>query len=919
MIEKDKIESSKSIDLHRHAEELVRKKPEEIPDAPTENIHSAIQKLQVCQIELEMKNEELNKVQSEKDTSRIKVSLTDITESHKAEEKSLFMDPITEHVSDSIIVTDTDYKITHVNRATEILYGYSREELIGQSPDIFNAEPLSDEIQEDIYRTVAGGKEWSGSHLNKRKDGSTFICELKVSPLNDRTGRVHSYIGLQRDITKHRRMENALKQSEKKFRLLYENAPVAYQSLDMNGNLLEINKAWLDLLGYSRKGEIVGRGFRDFLAPDQLERFEEQFVLFRKSGNVHGVEFKIVKKDGSVVSVSVNGKVAYDESGEFKQTHCILYDITERKIAEDEAKFAHSELQQIFSAAAPLLVIDKDYNMIRYNDTYSALFRLNKEEHVGKKCYVEWKGPMCDSHKCPMKQIRAGREHCDYETDVDLKDGSRISCIVSATPYRGTDGEFLGIVENFTDITERKRAEKELRNHYLRIQRQQAAIVKLATNSSLLEGDFTEAMRITTEVAAETLEVTRIGIWLLTEDRKQLRCIDLFDKSSNMHSEGTIFRTGDYPRYLEAIEAMRAIDAYDARTDPRTCEFTDVYLVPLGISSLLNAGIRLRGKVVGLVDIEHIGAKRTWTTDEIAFAGEVSDQIAQVLLAHERKKAKETLRESEKKYRRLVETMNDGLIVSDENGIVTYANDRFCEMLGYSCSEVVGHHEADFYDEANRKILDEEVTKRRRGIIDPYEIECTAKSGQKLTVIVSPRPIFGNRGRYEGSLAIITDITERKRAEEALIAAHEQLNVKHLALTEKNIALKEVLNHIEREKKEARIQVAKTVDQVLMPALNRLKRSDGTVNESYFDLVQKGLEELTSESGGLLKLFSKLSPREVEICNMIKNGYTSQEIADALCISLATVKKHREKVRKKLGLISQNINLASYLKNCKDV
>jgi PAS domain S-box-containing protein len=124
--------------------------------------------------------------------------------------------------------------------------------------------------------------------------------------------------------------ERLLKETEERFRSLYENAPLGYQSLDEDGHFLEVNQAWLDTLGYSRK-EVIGKWFGDFLAPGYQEHFRINFPKFKAAGEIHGVEFEMLRKDGSQISVALDGHIGRDEQGRFKQTHCILHDVTERK------------------------------------------------------------------------------------------------------------------------------------------------------------------------------------------------------------------------------------------------------------------------------------------------------------------------------------------------------------------------------------------------------------------------------------------------------------------------------------------------------------------------------------------------------------------------------------------------------------
>ncbi|MDQ7839299.1 MAG: PAS domain S-box protein [Thermodesulfobacteriota bacterium] len=139
------------------------------------------------------------------------------------------------------------------------------------------------------------------------------------------------------------------------------------------------------------------------------------------------------------------------------------------------------------------------------------------------------------------------------------------------------------------------------------------------------------------------------------------------------------------------------------------------------------------------------------------------------------KRSEEALRESEEKHRALVETMNDGLAIRDENGFLTYVNDRFCAMLGYSRDEIIGHPVTDFLDEANQDILGEQMAAGTKGGHPSYDITWTGKGGLKIPTIVSPAPIRDAEGQIKGSFGVITDITDRKKAEEALQQAMAEL------------------------------------------------------------------------------------------------------------------------------------------------
>jgi len=144
--------------------------------------------------------------------------------------------------------------------------------------------------------------------------------------------------------------------------------------------------------------------------------------------------------------------------------HPLTREIAERGQAEKSTKLAHKELNQIFQTAADgMRVVDKDFNMIRVNETFSNLSGVSRDEVVGKKCYEVFRGPLCHTPDCPLTRILGGEEHIECDIEKERNDGTRVPCIVTATPFRGSSGELIGIVEDFKDITERKQTEIEVK------------------------------------------------------------------------------------------------------------------------------------------------------------------------------------------------------------------------------------------------------------------------------------------------------------------------------------------------------------------------------------------------------------------------------------------------------------------------
>ena len=137
--------------------------------------------------------------------------------------------------------------------------------------------------------------------------------------------------------------------------------------------------------------------------------------------------------------------------------------INSRWKAEKAAKLANTELSQIFETAADAMrVVDREFNVLQVNETFSTLSGMPREKIIGKKCFDVLHGSLCGTPGCPLKRIINNEGRVEVDSEKIRKDGTKIPCIITATPFRGPDGTLIGIVEDFKDISERKRSEKEI-------------------------------------------------------------------------------------------------------------------------------------------------------------------------------------------------------------------------------------------------------------------------------------------------------------------------------------------------------------------------------------------------------------------------------------------------------------------------
>jgi len=259
-----------------------------------------------------------------------------------------------------------------------------------------------------------------------------------------------------------------LKESEEKYKSLYENAPLSYQSLNEDGSFRDVNPAWLQTLGYKRE-EVIGKYFADFLHPDWKTHFETNFPAFKKRGYVHDVQFKIRHKDGHYIDISFEGCIGYLPDGSFKQTYCVFQDITERRKAEEKL-FRQIEFgnQLINSLPGLFYHISPEGRFTKWNKNFETVSGYSFDE-MGKISPLDlFEGEDMIRIEANIKKVFI-EGNTTVEAILISKTGQRI-------PYQFT-GKLVEIDNNplligmGMDITKNKQAQDELnRNRNLLIQ-----------------------------------------------------------------------------------------------------------------------------------------------------------------------------------------------------------------------------------------------------------------------------------------------------------------------------------------------------------------------------------------------------------------------------------------------------------------
>jgi diguanylate cyclase (GGDEF)-like protein/PAS domain S-box-containing protein len=263
-------------------------------------------------------------------------------------------------------------------------------------------------------------------------------------------------------------LRDELKQSEEQFRLLFDNAPLAYQSLDINGRIVDVNEQWLDTFGYLRK-EVIGKYFYDFLNPTCKEEFLKSFYLFKKLGQIH-CELEVLHKDGKGIYISFDGNIGYDRNCEFKLAYCILTDITEQKRAETEVRQSELKFRQLFTTMAQGVVCQAaDGKIISANPEAERILGLTLDQMIGMTSLdPNWKTIHEDGSEMPgsehpsMIAMQTGKPYGPVVLGVfhpGLNDHVWLS--VSATPIIEPNGTLSQVYTIFQDITAEKKAKQD--------------------------------------------------------------------------------------------------------------------------------------------------------------------------------------------------------------------------------------------------------------------------------------------------------------------------------------------------------------------------------------------------------------------------------------------------------------------------
>jgi PAS domain S-box-containing protein len=691
---------------------------------------------------------------------------------------------------------------------------------------------------------------------------------------------------LRKSVDELKGFEEEIKQtraSHEKFAkaFLQNSIPAAITTLKED-RFVDVSNAFLNLMGWKRN-EVIGR------TSIELGFTEEQRVSFsnelNKRGCIENLEMKIRAKGGALRDGLFNAVMMTFNNEKYLLT--VMTDITERKQAEEALRESEATLRALINAPTDsVLLLDTQGVILDLNKIAAERLGKVRDDLIGN--YADNYLPEDTAKKrrsIISKIFETGRE-VRFE---DERDGIWYDTV--AYPIHDKDGAVSRLAVIARDITEHKRGEEALRESEENFRR------------SIDESPL--GVRIVT-IEGETIYANRAILDIYGYDNvDELRATPVINR----------YTAESYAEYLIRREKRK-----------RGVDSPSQYAIGI---------IRKNGEVRDLQVFRK----------EILWDGKKQFQVTYNDIT-ELKQAEEMLRKSEEKYRAVLENASDAILLGDEQGNLIEANRKAEEIFGYPREELLQMHYTQLHPimELEKTIaaynaivthgkggLRKGVMLRKDGIVFSVDITATAVEYDGMRVLQASFRDISEHKQTEDTLErlvqertaelseknkqLVEENTNRRRAEEALKKREKELEVKSRNLEEMNTALNVLLKQRENDKDELEEQVLTNVKQLVMPYIGKLKKCRiGAKEADYVSILESNLKEIVSPfSNKLSAKYVSLTPKEIQITNLIRDGKTTKEIAEILNTSPGTVEFHRNNIREKLNIKSKKANLRSYL------
>jgi PAS domain S-box-containing protein len=578
------------------------------------------------------------------------IMLHDISERKSAEEAQHRLAVIVESSHDAILSKTLDGNITIWNRGAEMLYGYTAEEAIGCPVSILIPPEFADEGRQFLKKVGRGESVKDYEAVRITKNGKRINVLLTISPIQDVSGRIIGASTIAQDITELKRAAEVVKESEKKYRDLFENANEAI-FVAQNEKLVFINPMLTRMFGYSA-AELSAKPFIAFIHPDDREMVIDCHRRRLKGESLPSTyTFRINRKDGSIRWTELSTVVIDWEDK--PATLNFLSDITDHRQAEEKVRQVAEEWQTTFDSINDMVSIqDRDYKIIRLNKAYADAVGMKMQDIIGRPCHQVVHNAASHILNCPHHRTIETKKAMTQEV-FEPRLGAYLE--VSTSPIFDKAGEVIGSVHIAKNISERKRAENLIR---VRL-----SLVEFAAAHSLEE----LLQKTLDEVGA--LTESPIGFYhFVDKDQKTLslqawstRTVNEFCKAEGLGMHYGIDKAGVW---VDCVRQRQPVIHNDYYSLPHRKGFPEGHAP---VVRELVVPIMRGGSIVAILGI---GNKPTnyneIDVEVVSYLADVAWEIA------ERMRAEGALRESEEKFKDLSEQLPQTIFEIDLEGRQCY-------------------------------------------------------------------------------------------------------------------------------------------------------------------------------------------------------------------------------------------------------
>ncbi len=696
------------------------------------------------------------------------------TRKHADDEKNRLLKAIGVSTN-GITIADQNDRFIYVNTAYANIYGYAQEDFSGDTWRKITPPELIPSIEKGLQDTLHNKNVGSfrGEVQGLRKDGTIVPTDVMATALWDENGNYEGHICIVTDITERKRMEQTLRESEEKYRRLVETLMEGIWVLDKDANTSFVNPRMAQMLGYT-VDEMMGKHLFSFM--DEQGKIIAMRYLERRMHNVKEQhDFEFIRKDGTQIYTSLETCPINDEKGNYSGAIAAIADITERKRAEDELRQSHDLLEAIGNAQSSF--IEDSDKRILFDNILQELISLTRSEYglIGEVFYNSEGNPYLkithattnitsnkDNREFFDIKAPIGKEFENIKTlfgNVIISGKPLISNNPSRSEWKGELPAGHPLLNSFmvlpfyhankivgiASIANRPGGYDEKLVNYLQPLLNTCANIIEAYKNSQKRKEAEDELRESERFMDSIFESIQDGIGIIDKEMNIIR----------VNKTAEIWYSHAMP-----LIGKKCYEAYHNRKEQ--CEFCPAQeTFVTGNSSYRTVPKHgPGGKEVGWHEIFCYPLKDTKT-------GQMKGVIEYVRNITERKFVEEELRQSEAKYRLLIENIQEGVFVI-QDAKIQFVNKGFRDIAGYSNEEIIGMDFRHFVAPEDLEMVQDRYFQRQKGekVPEEYEFHVLRKNGEKIIISMNVG-IVTYRGRI-ASMGVINDITERKKREEAI-------------------------------------------------------------------------------------------------------------------------------------------------------